>query len=149
MIEYATFFGSIQIINYLYKNGVLLTDSLCIYAIHGENEEIIHILEEKNNHKKKPSIIMNLKDPITYEKCFIESLKCHHNNIANYIQQNFLKDKNSLKFQPYIFYYYNFLYFPKKIGNNKVFFYSCKYDYFIIIQLLLKSKSININSRII
>lgn len=48
LIEYATFFGSIQIFKYLYQNGVELQSSLWMYAIHGNNPEIIHFLEE--NH---------------------------------------------------------------------------------------------------
>lgn len=41
-------------------NNVELTSSLCIYAIHGNNPDIIHILEE---NRVQPS-------DITYLKCF-------------------------------------------------------------------------------
>lgn len=51
LIEYTVFFGSIQIFNYLYKNGVELSSSLLPYAIHGNNPEIIHLLEEKTAQK--------------------------------------------------------------------------------------------------
>ena len=47
LIEYAAFYGSIQIFNYLRLNGVVLTSTLWLYSIHGQDEEIIHILEEK------------------------------------------------------------------------------------------------------
>mgnify|MGYP001101716460 CR=1 FL=1 len=55
-IEYSAFFGSIQIFNYLKINGSELTESLCPLAIHCNNPEIIHILEEKINEFK---IILN------------------------------------------------------------------------------------------
>ena len=46
LIEYASFFGSIQIIQYLKYNKVPLTSSLRLYAIHSNNPELIHFLEE-------------------------------------------------------------------------------------------------------
>ena len=52
LIEYAAFFGSIQIFNYLKLNKISLTPSLWKYAIHGNNAEIIQILEE--NHFQLP-----------------------------------------------------------------------------------------------
>ena len=40
LIEYAVFFGSIKIFQYLRFNNVDLTQSLWIYTIHGNNPEI-------------------------------------------------------------------------------------------------------------
>ena len=48
LIEYAAFFGSIQIFQYLRLNNVELKPSLYLYAIHSNNTEMIHLLEE--NH---------------------------------------------------------------------------------------------------
>ena len=48
LVEYAAFFGSIQIFKYLLVNQVKLIPSLWIYAIHSRNPEIIHLLEENN-----------------------------------------------------------------------------------------------------
>ena len=47
LIEYAAFFGSIQIVKYLDLNGVDLSDSLMLFAIHGKNVELNNFLEEK------------------------------------------------------------------------------------------------------
>ncbi|KAK8892248.1 hypothetical protein M9Y10_029471 [Tritrichomonas musculus] len=74
LIEYATFYGSIQIFRFLLINNVELTSSLWIYAIHSNNADLIHLLEE---NQIEP-------DDKTYEKCLEESIKCHHNDIANY-----------------------------------------------------------------
>ena len=85
LIEYAAFFGSIQIFNYLRMNNVKLTPSLWIYAIHGRNSEIIHILED--NHVKP--------EDTTFTECLVESIKCHHNEIAEYIE-NFLMQQQTI-----------------------------------------------------
>ena len=56
LIEYASFFGSIQIFKYLYLNGcksnISQNSSIMVYAIHGCNEEIIHILEKNHSYLK-------------------------------------------------------------------------------------------------
>ena len=40
LIEYAAFYGSIQIFQYLRMNNASLNKSLWLYAIHGQNAEI-------------------------------------------------------------------------------------------------------------
>lgn len=82
LIEYAVFFGSNQIFKYLFKNGVTLTSSLWGYAIHSNNPETIHLLEE-NDIKAE-----------SYSQIFNEAIKCHHIEVANYIMNNYL-DKES------------------------------------------------------
>ena len=47
LIEYAAFYGSIQIFNYLKDNDVTLEPSLWIYIIHSNNAELFYFLEEK------------------------------------------------------------------------------------------------------
>ena len=89
LIEYATFFGSIQIFNFLCINQVAFDSSLWSYAIHSNNAEMIHILESKNNTDNF------ISDDKTYEGIFIESIKCHHNDFANYIKDNLLNQKIS------------------------------------------------------
>lgn len=44
LIEYAAFFGSIQIVQYLKYNEVQLNFSLWFYSIHSNNAELIHFL---------------------------------------------------------------------------------------------------------
>ena len=53
LIEYATFFGSIQIIQYMLFNKVKLTSSLWLYAIHGNNPDVIHLLEDRHLRQGK------------------------------------------------------------------------------------------------
>ena len=84
LIEYAFFFGSIQIFQYLKTNNVDLSTSLWLYAIHSKNAEMIYFLE--TNSIQPPEN--------TYETCIIEAIKCHHYDIAIYIKDNLLNDQN-------------------------------------------------------
>ena len=151
LIEYAAFFGSTQIFKYLYKNGVELTPSLWIYGIHSDNPELIHLLEE--NEVEPPHY--------SYEKCIKESIKCHHNDVTNYIQSNLINEdieniddidyiknyKNNI--YSYSFHYYNFSYFPEEIKNKIIFYYACQYDYFDIVKYYMNTFQIDIKEKII
>ena len=151
LIEYTAFFGSTQIFKYLYKNGVELTSSLWLYGIHSDNAEMIHLLEE--NEVEPPNQ--------SYEECIKESIKCHHNDIFNYLQSNHLNEDikgiDDIDFKQcydeniysYSYHYYNFSYFPHEINNKINFYYACQYDYFQIVEYFLKTVKININEKII
>ena len=52
LIEYTSFYGSIQIFKYLVTNGAEFTKSLWKLAIHSNNAELIQILEEKKNFRR-------------------------------------------------------------------------------------------------
>lgn len=84
LIEYAAFFGSLQIFHYLRFNQIELPKSLWIYAIHGRNPDLIHFLEENQI----------LPNDETYQECFNELIKCHHNELARYIEDNLLINEN-------------------------------------------------------
>lgn len=136
LIEYSAFFGSTQIFKYLYLNGVNLTDNLWLYAIHGDNAEIIKILEE------------NAIMPSDIETCLKESIKCHHNNLANYIINNFMKQESE-NIVRYCFHYYNFAVSfntNRNISKNIVTFCNALlYDYYQIVDYLMNQCYININ----
>ena len=86
--EYSAFFGSYEIFLFLYMNGIELNQSIWFHAIHGKNPNIIHFLEE--NHI----------EPESYSLCFFESIKCHHDDLANYFLINQLN--NEIPSQIYI-----------------------------------------------
>ena len=75
LIEYSAFFGSFNIFKYLVDQDIDLTPSIWIYAIHSQNKKIIDLLKQKNIQ------------PESYDKCFIESLKYHHNELALYFKK--------------------------------------------------------------
>ena len=128
LIEYAAFYGSIQIFQYLNLNQSKLNPSLWIYAIHSQNPELIHILEE--NNVEPPNEI--------YLTCFDECIKCHHNDIANYIYDQFLNNESFYNNKS-IYQFYNIQYLPNEINDNMIFYYLCRYDYFNLIELYLES----------
>ena len=139
LIEYTAFYGSYNIFKYLFGNGVKFTPLLWIYATHGEKFDIIHLLEE--NH-------ISPKDDC--DDCLIECIKCHHNDLENYIIDKFFKNIDSdhnvfltaLK-------YFNFAFILKEFINESSFYDLCQYDYFTLVDTLLKISDIDINSKIV
>ena len=139
LIEYAAFYGSFQIFNYLFEQRVKVASEIWLYAIHGNNLKIIETLE-------KQEIL-----PISYKDCFIESIKCHHNEIAFHIQEKYLsKEANddidvftkSLK-------YHNYLFISNNIDIKTAFYYFCKYDYSDLVENILKTQNVDINEKMI
>lgn len=139
-IEYAAFFGSVQIFKYLFLNGMKLESSLWIYVIHGRNPELIHLLEENNI---KPS-------DKSFEECVDEAIKCHHNEIANYLQNNYYNnEKNKNKILSKSLKYYNFELINPDINNEDFLFDLCIYDYFTLVKLILKHTTVDINTNVV
>ena len=147
LIEYAAFFGSIQIFQYMKFNHVELPSSLWLYAIHSKNAELIHLLEE--NHVDSPDD--------AYESCLLEAIKCHHNDIANYIKNNLVdpniveSDRENLieKVFECSFHYSNYSYFPHEYSKNSAFFNLCLYKYSTLVNIFLRNKKNEIDERII
>ena len=148
LIEYSAFFGSIQIFKYLYKNKVELTPSLWIYGIHGSDPEILHIFGDKH--------ILPNND--IYSECILQSIKCFHNNTANYIKENYI-DENKMDFSKLVkfkrsiystsFQYHNFAFFPDEINQNIFFFFACQFDYLNIVKYFVETRKINVNIKIV
>lgn len=144
IIEYAAFFGSIQIFRYLYKNKVELTPSLWLYIVHSQNEEMISILEE--NHVEP--------DDKSYHLYLKESIKCHHHESTLFIEKNYLKDDdNEIHFEDniisYCLHYYNYYFLPKEIENKFVFYYYCQFGYYELVNYYLDEKQVNLNETIV
>ena len=139
LIEYAAFFGSIQIFNHLRFVNAKLTSRLWYLAIHGKNAEIIHFLEDN---------YVELEDK-SYKKMFYESIKCHHIEIANYFMNNFFKKSEEDSFDTLIqcLKYYDFAFFQKELIIESSFYYFCKYDFCTLVDFLLKNENIDINNR--
>ena len=125
-------------------NGVELNPSLWIYTIHSNNGELIHLLEESE-----------IKPPNnSFNNVYIESIKCHHNEIVEYIENNCLikkSDKNdfSEKRIKSIFHYYNYMYFPVDLDKNHSFYYLHRYNYQKILNLYMNSIKEKIEKEII
>ncbi|KAK8871885.1 hypothetical protein M9Y10_007630 [Tritrichomonas musculus] len=140
LIEYAAFFGSIQIFQFLRINEVPLCESLWLYAIHSNNAEMIHILERD---KVKPP-------NGSYERCFVEAIKCHHNEIARYIKENYIeKSMKDEKYKSCTFRYHNFEFIPINFTEDDAFFYLTFYNYQKLVDIYLNSRKNDIESQII
>ncbi|KAK8840556.1 hypothetical protein M9Y10_030765 [Tritrichomonas musculus] len=136
LIEYAAFFGSVQIFQYLRLNGAEITESLWLYAIHSNNADLIHLLEELGI---KPA-------DETYEECLLESIKCHHNDISRYIEDNLLvrnvKTEGKLK-EDIIscsFCYSNYKYFPYEFDKYYAFLYLDRYNHSKLVNIFIENE---------
>ncbi|KAK8898505.1 hypothetical protein M9Y10_000796 [Tritrichomonas musculus] len=118
LIEYSVFFGSIQIFNYLILRGVELTSSLWIYAVHGQNPDLIHVLES-NHVLAVTADYLYLEAIITYEKCVKKAIKSYHNDIANYIIENYVNRFYCLRLFGYRYNNYEILPDDFEITNEK------------------------------
>ena len=127
LIEYAAFFGSMQIINYLVLNGVELKPSLWLYAIHSNNPDLIHFLEGHN---------VKIND-----FCLNESILCHHNDIANYFINNHNIKTNYNNYNNIILQYFNYSLFHDNFDHYKINFVN--YDYITIVKAFLTNPSLN------
>lgn len=132
LIEYAAFFGSNRIFNYLIECNAKFYDSLWTYAIHGRNTEIIRFLDE------------NIK-PISYFHCFKESVKCHHLDMMNYFQSIFLEknEENSILAISKYFKHYNFYFMQNDFIKKPIFAELVKCDYYLLVDFLLQHEDLD------
>lgn len=149
LIEYAAFFGSTQIFKYLYKNKAICKPSIIQTAIHSNNPEIIDFLQESN---------INEKTMEYYFMCFDESIKCHHNQFADYFYSNYIYDSNQnqntdvLKEKSFFksIKYHNFTYiYPEFIDKFHSFCYFCQFNYHYLVQIFLDTKESLINLKMV
>lgn len=92
------------------------------------NAELIHFLGE--NHVQP--------EDNTYQIYLEESIKCHHNNFVLYFLNNLITHSNNMEIE-YSLHYHRFAFFPNDPTSALLFSNACKYNYLIIIKLLLKS----------
>ena len=145
LIEYSAFYGSIQIFRFLLLNNVKIKTDTWLFAIHGKNPEIIHILEE--NQIKPPS-------NNNYVRCYIESNKCYHNDIMKYFQLQYIEVSDNYNFYLSIkddicfrtFNFYDFFDNDYKTNESTAFYFACKYDHFLIVDYFLNNARIEFNS---
>ena len=141
LIEYTAFFGAISIFQYLRLNNIELTSSLWLYSIHGRNADIIHYLE--SDHIEPPEG--------NYDECLKEAIKCHHNEIARYIQNYlikvifFLEINVAKKASKYALRYDNYEILNEDFIDNEVFFYACYYNHINLVKILVNNDEIDIN----
>lgn len=144
IFEYSAFCGSLKIFQCLITNNIEMTSSLWLYSIHGENNGLIHLLEENNV----------LPEDASYLKCLEEAIKCHHTEIAEHIMKKYVRKEeinhDTFYNNPlaYAFHFFNYKFISN--DNKKFeFFYACQFNYIKLVQLFLLTKEIDINTKII
>lgn len=131
IIAYATIVGSNNIFQYLLDNGVKLDSSLLKFSVYGNNINVIKILEENKFVFKEFSVI--------------DSIKCHHDYITNYLMSRYTK-VDSLYFS---IKYHNYMFINTEEIKNTAFYYLCRYDYPSFAKIIQQEYSLNINQDII
>ena len=142
LIEYSAFFGSSKIFNFLVNKKTKIKESLWMYSIYGNNPYIIHFLEE--NH-----IISDESD--FYQKVYIKAVKCHHNDIMNYIKNLYYeeqKNKDNLNDIISVIKYYNFEAFPSNILDYISTEFLIASQNLPLFQLWLEKQKIDLNEKI-
>ena len=128
LIQYAAFFGSIQIFSYLKSEGAQLTSSLWMHAVHGKNTQIFDLLKESSVDENKNSIIC-------------ESIKCFHNDIAENLKNKLLDQNENIWYSGFFeegLAHHNFSYIPIHSIGELRFFDTCIYNHCLIADILLK-----------
>ena len=74
----------------------------------------------------------------SFEICFNEAVKCHHNELAIYIKYVLMNDekidyKNCFK-------YYNYRQIPCELKNDSIFYYLYHYNYSKLVELFLEER---------
>lgn len=135
LIEYAAFYGSLKIVNYL-SNKYEMKESLYHFVIHSNDIKIIHLYEDAFGD-------LNGK---LYECYILESLKCHHNRLVGYFLNSPINRKlNSKNVLIQCLKNYNYAFIQNNCINKSYFFYLCKYDYYVLVDILMKTQSIKLN----
>ena len=157
-LEYSAFFGSTKIFKHLLQNEKMLNNKILAYAIHSNNTEIIHLIEQKLKIESSDEKSV---------KSFIESLKCHHIEITDYLFNKYFKNNEVKNEIPYLcLKFYNFINFNDDLINEVTQSYKlcnasiddsnddkklhmfcalCESDYISFVDLFLKTMNININ----
>ena len=140
LIEYAAFYGSIQIFQYLKYQEVPLSKSL-VYAIHSNNPEIINICED------------DTKDTNLIREAFYESIKCFHTDIFYYFKDKYDSSYFSGNYNEYeqvVLEFNNFEFINiDMVQDENVFCYFCYYNYCWIVEILAKRDDFDMNHTII
>lgn len=131
VIEYAAFFGSSKILQYLLSLKLTLESLVWTSSIHSQSLEIIHLIENNAKH---------LMQKDTYKSCLIEIVKCHHAELLVYFKTNF--DQRAINLIEESLKYYNFIelivYRDPECFN---FYRFCQYDYLILVDNYLTNQN--------
>ena len=75
------------------------------------------------------------------------AIECHHNEIANYISNNYQESSNYFEYLLTVMRSYNFQFIPKDFIKEEYFYLFCKFDYCFLVNLLLSTNDIDVNKK--
>ena len=81
LLDFCAVFGNDEIFKYLKVNGCCLSQSIAERAVFGGNFNIIHILEQNE---------------ISFDSCLSQSIKFHHNEVSEWLLNNYKCEDLSL-----------------------------------------------------
>ena len=134
LIDYAAFYGSIQIFQYLKMNNATIKPLVWNCAIHSLNAEMFHLIEELRVDLPNNS----------FDNILISAIECHHNEMVDYLLENKYSCENEILIQESIR-CYNYYYLPNEI-DIKYFSLLCENDYYYIVTQMLSQKLIGYNA---
>ncbi|KAK8878269.1 hypothetical protein M9Y10_005034 [Tritrichomonas musculus] len=146
LTEYALFYGSSKIVDFLFRHKYKMNSSVWLYAVHSNNPYIMSLLMKQK---------IDYESPVTLLE---ESIRCHHSEAAKFILEKMINDEDrrheiETRFfnspTSFGFQYNNFSSVSEDISLKSAFFYSCQYRYMKMFELLLNSKEIDINATIV
>ena len=133
IIEYASFFGSMRIIQYLHINKIKLEKSLWTYSSYSDSAEMISFLIEND---VKP--FDETSSDKNYDNVFNLLVECSHNQIANYILENYAQNIDISDIRTSIL-YNNYEFFPSNFKNiDSIFILLCTSDNISLVKLFTK-----------
>ena len=142
LIDYAAFFGSIQIFEYLFFEKHQLSINSMVYSVHGNNPTLFHRIEEKTENKKDL--------PKYFQNALIEAINCHQNKYVDFICISLTtKIEENRNLISLCIKSFNFELFPENLSSNYNFYFLCQYNHFTFVDILLKTTSFDINEMVI
>lgn len=144
MIQYAAYFGSIKIFQYLLNKKAKIDDDIWFFAIHGRNRRLIHLIEER----------LDIQSDLVLQYPFI-SAEHHHNELTDYFfnYTNFTFPKGDFKTESHIYSLIGSLFYNYDYLTEEGVSYLSLEDFDILrnplfFQVFLKSRNINVNDKI-
>lgn len=137
IFDYAVFYGSLKIFNYILSENTILHPTIWPYAIHGANTEIIDILLTKNIE------IDN------FSECLKESINCRNDNVTKHILNKYYTTIEEKKFfaAKFSLESYNFAYFRASLIERDAIFELCGYDYGYLVKSIIHMPGVNLNKK--
>ena len=128
LIQYASFFGSINIFTYLILNRCSIDESLLVYALHSNNVKLINLIEN----------LVNFNNEI----CLFESMQCHNIDLCEHFLSK-MSDDDFDFVNLYAIKFHNYQYISDDLDKSYVIHQLCASDYIKIVEFLVENTDVD------